>query len=216
MENTTFARASEALFTLTCRICCKRFSTRNAQSLYCSQSCNTKAYRLRQRPLLPKKCAFAECGKEFLPETHRLIYCSREHMRRAVALRHAAKKKETNEPKWAARQCDRCGREFQPEGQPFQRYCGAECRTLSNNSKRDKQVRRVYGRQHYAENRDKILARRKTPEWLASHRPKLREAERRWRAKHKTEIEIRTATRLAAKHGLRVVETGKMGRPRKR
>lgn len=142
--------------TATCPICGKSFrkNETNKRQKYCSRDCMVKSGVLKAKaereavpslnPLAPIACK--SCGKEFVPKSKRVVYCSSECSR---AGKWAAdfRKKHDREPTkdeilgfmyWAeygeymdAKTCANCGKDFHPlnKGRRGKHsFCSAKCR----------------------------------------------------------------------------------------
>lgn len=58
----------------TCAFCGKEFETNRPYQIYCSETCNRAAYRLRHDRTVTKTCAY--CHGEFTTRDSKKIYCS--------------------------------------------------------------------------------------------------------------------------------------------
>lgn len=86
-----------------CRHCGKPFVRSHASKVYCSEECNSAAFRQRQRDYkrrkskVPPVVMCATCGADFKPKTSRSKYCCKEcaydGRLKTAALWRAAQKK---------------------------------------------------------------------------------------------------------------------------
>lgn len=97
--------------TKACETCGTSFSPKGKQQRYCRASCRPKARR-----------GCPVCGLSFVnAPSQNQVYCSRQCFARA-------------REKW--RNCDRCGKRYQPERDGGEQFCSAECRGAARRTPR--------------------------------------------------------------------------------
>lgn len=95
----------------------------NENSPQCYYHRNQKKESPQKDTLPPIPCVF--CGKEFIPQSRKTLYCSREC--RVYRFQKSVRERNTRELADMRIICIFCGKVFSP-AKKFQKYCSVKCR----------------------------------------------------------------------------------------